>query len=276
MPIFGRKVKVEFGEAGKQGKSIEGLRVSFRVSSSIDSEPNKAEIKIYNLNEASLSLIKSPKAVIRLYAGYDTPQVIFVGNPVKDGVRAELRSEEANYVDGITEIEARDGGYAYDNARINTSYNSKISSKQQFDDIAKALGLPKAEIFLPEFQRPYGMNMYGRVRDVLDRMAFERKAAWFIRDNALYMIERGKSTKEPERLAPLVSSKTKNLIGSPREKDGKISFKALLDPGIKPGKLLKLESKDYNGVYIAQEVSYEGDSGYDNSFYVNVVAIARG
>ncbi|MFA9271870.1 MAG: hypothetical protein ACEQSX_14160, partial [Baekduiaceae bacterium] len=76
--------------------------------------------------------------------------------------------------------------------------------------------------------------------------------------------------------AVVFSAAAGNLIGSPTPKDGgKLEVKALLAPSIRPGKMFSVESADYSGRYVADDVEFNGDSGWETPFYVTATGTAR-
>ena len=66
-----------------------------------------------------------------------------------------------------------------------------------------------------------------------------------------------------------VSAKRGNLVGSPAPKDKGLEVRALLDPGIRPGRRVVVVSAQVRGTYSVQSVDYIGDSGWDASFYAD-------
>jgi hypothetical protein len=269
--LLGRRVVLEFGTEGAAGKRFTDLRVGFRVDMSRSADPNKGRIVAYNLAAESVSLLQRPRAVVRLLVGYDVPRLIFVGTPIANGVRLER-----NGPDRVIVIEALDGGRAWQAARVDLSYAPQTSFAQVFADVVAAIGLPTGTVHAPAGLRfSSGLVLAGAARDVLSRLAVMADRHWFVRDGVLHFVEIGGDTGET---APLISSRTGNLIGSPmpraatKANEAAIEVRALLDPAIRPGRRFQLESEAFNGVYIARDVVFEGDSGYEAPFYVTITA----
>ncbi len=261
MALFGRQVHLQLGTSGSTGKTFSGFRVTFDVKMTRSSTPNEAVIELYNPNPATVALAQDPDAVIRLLVGYDTPLQVFTGNPIKNGVRLERRGP-----DRVLRLEAQDGGRAWGSARISVSFATQTTLRQVYDAIAEQLGLPAGTIRLDEdLVFPQGIALAGPARDVLDRLATSTASEWFIRDGVLQFVGSGEDTGEE---AIVFSATGGNLIGSPTPKDDGIEIKALLAPTLRPGRTFKVESADYNGLYVAQDVAFRGDSGWDQAFYV--------
>ena len=263
MALWRRQVFVQVGSPSETGKSFAGLRVSFDVKMSRASSPNSATLEIYNVNPASVALAQDSAAEVRLLVGYDVPRLIFVGNPVKNGVRLDRRGP-----DRVLHIEAQDGGRSYADSRVSVSFTTQTTARQVFDAVAAQMGLPQGTIRVDEtLVFPKGIVLAGPARDVLDRLADSLGSDWFIRDGALQFVGTGEDTGEA---AVVFSAGAGNLIGSPSPKDGGIQVRALLEPGIRPGKVFKVESEDYTGFYTAGDVQFQGDSGWDTPYYVVV------
>ena len=55
-----------------------------------------------------------------------------------------------------------------------------------------------------------------------------------------------------------------------------IAIVGLLEPSMRPGRLFVVQSRQFNGVYIARDVTFVGDSGWDVAYYVQVRGRPRG
>lgn len=268
MALFGRQVILQLGTEGGTGKSFEGFRVTFDVKMSKSSTPNSAVIEAYNLNPASIALAQDPAAVVRLFVGYDVPRQIFQGNPITNGVRLDRRGP-----DRVLRLELQDGGRAWQDARVSISYSTSTTLRQVYDAISAQLALPAGTVRIAEdFTFPQGITLSGPVREVLDRLATSTSAEWFIRDGAIQWIGSGEDTGEQ---AVVFSAAAGNLVGSPVPKDNGVEVTALLAPSLRPGKVFSLESEDYNGLYVAGDVGFKGDSGWDRPFYVTTSGTPR-
>ena len=267
--LFGREVAIEFGTEGTTGRRLSGLRIAFDVLHTRSSPPSPARVQVWNLSDASISALQAPRSVVRLYTGYKDdglPKLIFAGNPTTTGTKIERQG-----VDRVATIELRDGGDRYQSARVDKSFRASTSFAEVFAEALDAFGLPSAG-GLPagssKITFPNGLHLAGTARDVFDMLAAAAGAHWFIRDGVVFMLGREAGTTET---APVFSSKARNLIGSPsRTEDEGIEIRALLDPSMRPGRPFRVESREFNGNYIARDVHFIGDSGFDLPFYVDV------
>ncbi len=269
MALFGRQVVLSIGPDGGVGREFRGFRVRFKVEMNRSSTPNTAVIEAFNLAPASIALAQEPTSVVELRVGYDVPLLIFRGNPVKDGVRLDRQG-----TDTVLRIEAQDGGRAYTTSRISVSYSTNTTAQEVFDAVALQMGLPQGTIRVPAAATfPRGITLNGPAREVLDRLSRSLACEWFVRDGVLQFIAAGEDTGES---AVVFSASAGNLIGSPTPKDdGKIEVKALLAPSLRPGKVFSVETADYTGLYVADDVSFTGDSGWETPFYVTATGKAR-
>lgn len=265
--LFGRQVILQLGTEGETGKSFRDLRVGFNVKMSRSSTPNTATIKAYNVNAGTVALLQQPRAVARLLVGYDTPQLIFTGNPVKNGVTLERQGP-----DRILTIEAADGGRAWQEARVSIAFATETTLRQVYDEVARQMGLPAGTIRVSEdvvFSQ--GLTLSGPARDVMDRIARSTSSDVFIRDGVLQLVGTGEDTGEQ---AVVFSTKTGNLIGAPSRKDAGVEVTALIAPALRPGRKFVVESADINGVFVAGDVEFDGDSGFAQPFYVKTTGKA--
>ena len=269
MALWGRQVILSIGPEGGEGRQFAGFRVRFRVKMSRSSTPNDATIEAYNLSPTSIALAQEPTSVVELRVGHDVPLLIFRGNPTKNGVRFER-----NGTDTVLHIEAQDGGRAYREARVSVSYSTATSAQQVFDAVAEQMGLPQGTIRVPaDVTFPRGIVLNGPARDVLDRLTRSLACEWFVRDGVLQFVGQGEDTGES---AVVFSATAGNLVGSPTPKDdGTLEVKALIAPSLRPGKVFSVQSADYNGLYVADDVEFQGDSGWETPFYVTATGKAR-
>lgn len=265
--LFGRQVAIEIGPEGGVGVRHTGLRVSFRVEHKASKAVSTAEIAIYNPAPTTIGALRVPGTAIRLLVGYDVPRVIFQGPPVKNGLDLQVRGP-----DRVFTVDAADGGRAY----VGTAMNTSLTTPSTFGQVL-ALILAQTLWFrgyidpsVEGISLPHGIVLQGRPAEILDRLAAAVPplgADWFIRDNSLYIVPRGQATPE---VAPLISSVQGNLIGSPTPTKEGVKVQALIDATMRPGRSFIVQSLLVNGTYVARDVTFEGDSGYEQPFYMTI------
>jgi hypothetical protein len=265
---FGRQVVLQIGTLGAAGRSFRDLRVSFRVEQTKSSTPNKAQIDVYGLAPESVSLLQLRGAVVRLQAGYEAPRLIFTGSPIKNGVRLEKLGPER-----VLHIEATDdGGRAWQSSRVSLAFATQTSARQVFDAVALELGIARGPyLAVEDVQLPHGLAMSGPAREILDRVAASIGATWMITDGVLEVVPRGNDIGQP---AVVLSAAGGNLVGSPVPKDDGLEVTSLLEPSLRPGRLFVLQSEQFNGAYVARDVTFVGDT-HGQAFYSTVTGKPR-
>ncbi len=264
MDRWGRQVELLLGNEGSLGRRYRGLRVSFSVKMTSSSEPNSAVIRAYGVGKEAIAAMQEPGAVVRLNAGYDAPRLIFQGSPTDGGVTYERLGAES-----LLTIEAEDGGREFRLADVNFSFATDTTAGQVIAETAEQLGIPVGYIEISsDAIYPYGYTAVGKARTVLDNLAVAEGSVWYIRDGALYWHPKAGSTGES---AIVLSSGQGNLIGTPILRDGNVEVRALLDPSIRPGRPFIVIAEEMNGLFTARDVTFVGDSGWTNDYYVNVV-----
>lgn len=268
MLLFGRQVYAQFGLPGTEGRSFKDLRISFSAEFTRAGTPNKGSVDIYNLAPESLQAIQLPGVVVRVFAGYDVPRLIFSGNPVKNGVKI-LRQGP----DRIAHVEVQDGGNVYAGARVSLNFATDTTLSQVLAAVSAQVGLPAGAIRPPgDVHLPYGCTYSGPARDILDRLARGLGSDWFIRDGALCFVGSGADTGET---VLVISADSGNMVNSPApQDDGKVEVTALLDPSLRPGRLFQIRSERVNGLFICDSVRFQGDT-HAQPFYATAIGIRR-
>jgi len=263
---YNRQVFLDVGVPGGSFRRFEDLRVSARVRKGLEGEPNNAEIDVYNTNEDSISAAQEDGAIVRLFAGYGVPRLIFEGSINRGGAVMKKQGP-----DRVLSIDAKDGGRQFRQARINETFDRGTDLAEVFDVLADATELPLGAIEIPQgAQLTQGVTLTGRVSDALDRLARSLDVSISVQDQFLQVIPRGGFGPEQ---AILVSSAdgTKNLIGSPSPGSDGLEVRAILDGRFLPGQRISLDSERFNGVYRVISLEHVLDSGWDQSFYSDLV-----
>lgn len=264
-----RQTVLQLGTDGSTGREFTGanFRIGFDVEMSDTSKPNPAKIQLWGASPDTIALVQQDNAVVRLLVGYqsEVPRLIFTGNPIADGARVERQG-----VDRILTIEAQDGARAYQSARVDETLATDTTLADFAARAAAAMGVPLGTVDLGEADSTAlsGLSLTGSARDLLDRVATMAGAQWTIRDGALQLWQRGGTTGEQ---AVVFSSTTGNLIGAPTRKEkGAVEVTALIAPSMRPGRAFRIESETVTGNFVAEDVRFKGDSGWQAPFFVVV------
>ena len=233
-----RKVQVIIGKAGS-GLLVENLRVQFEVSKTIESAPNVAIIKIFNLHPDNEAKIKNEYDEVLLNAGYEgAMSQIFSGN-----IKHVYRYRDKN--DYITEIEAGDGDKDFRNAVMNETLAAGTTNMQL---VERAVGTFKGvggttlgHVQINDRERLRGKVISGNTRDVLRDVARESGANWSIQDGQLVIV----NANDVLPGEAIVIRADTGMLGAPEINDKGIAVTCLLNPQIRVNGSIKL---DNNGI----------------------------
>lgn len=262
--LFGRTVIAEIGVEG-QIRRWDGLQINGNVKKERRTSANTADIEIYNLSKDSIVAAKSSGAVLRLYAGYSIPRLLFTGTINPGGAVLEKQGP-----DRILRVSAKDGGYEYLRARVNKTFKRGVTWREVFDELAAVTGLPLGTVRVPPGRTRRPIVLEGSVEDVMQRLADSTRSEVSIVNSAWQVLPIGEPA--PDQAIVVSSRRLFNLVGSPSPQDQGMKIKALLDARYNPGRRIVLESEDYEGDYRIISVDHEFDSGHGAAFFSTMFA----
>ena len=236
---------------GAGSKRIEGFRIKFSCEKSNESNPNKAQVEIYNLSESTRSMMELKGAKFQLQAGYDGNLESFFFGDITKVVH------KIDGLDVISTLEVRDGDNKHRNAFINKGYPPNTTVAQVFQDLTqsfKPLGV--VMVGVPKGKFGNGYTASGLSREVMNTLCKQHDLEWSFQHEVLQIVPK----KGFLLNLPVVVSPATGLIGSPEKTEKGIQFKTLLNSKLVPGTRIKLESRLINGIYKIRKVSHEGDS----------------
>lgn len=264
--LFGRKMRLEVGVPGEQGRSWDGLRLTSSIKKSARPAPNEATITVTNLNADSRAWLERPDLACQMFAGYeDAPGLLFAGQ-VDEVAHAYAGTE------WTTTIQARDGSAAFQALTDTPVWRGPLNSNDVLRRVAAGMGLklPSLPSSLPVVDFPDGFTAGRHGRATLDALAEELDFTWSIQNGALVVAARGEPTSPRIRLFKAGTG----LIGSPEKNKRGVTLKVQLDGGITPGDLVQVESKVVSGTYLVRTVEHNADS-HEDGFITTMEAIRR-
>lgn len=254
------------------------LRISFDIAHHTGGDPSKGKVTLYGLSADSRKWIKDNGHQLLVRAGYGAAMGdIFAG----DVTRVEIQKDLS------VQITAGDGEQALQDSTISLTLAPGTSLSDAITAITDQLGLNVGH--LPDYEDvPFlaGCVLHGPVSVYLDWVARELGCQWWIQDGELIIQKPGYPLDE---LAMVVNIHT-GLVGRPKgltkkreQQDGEaedtavedvwgVGWTQLLDPRMRPGRYVRLESQQFTGVYVPETVKFIGDSGWDDTFYCEVEA----
>lgn len=234
-----RQLEVIVG-AGGSGLSIKDLLIQFEVIKTADKEPNRANIKIFNLNPDNEARVKEEFDEVLINAGYpDAVGLIFRGN-----IMHVYRYKEGP--DLVIEIEASDGDKDYRKATVNRSFAAGSTNTDvleqclaSFEGVGNTI---EGTILMPERSYLRGKVVAGTTRHALDVLAREAGANWSIQDGELTMV--GVLETLPDEVQ--VINKDTGMIGSPEVNEKGVTVRCLLNNKLKVNGQIELDMASIN------------------------------
>ena len=265
---FGRLCEVNVG-----GLRVESLRVGFTVDKTTKREPNTCEIAVYNLSRAHRQALETGygkfrvpgtklKAIpVRLAAGYAGTgmSLLFYGQ------LREVFSRPESDGSWVTVLRSGDGDRAT-RARATFGFRPGVSIARVVESLTgeMGIGLGNAAKQLVEARLTglggtigRGVAFEGAAPEQLDAILRSAGYEWSIQDNALQVVPIGKSL---DMLGTVLSPQT-GLVDVPTtDEKGNLQARALLLPGLVPGRRVKVRSSTISGVWRIERVRYAGDT----------------
>jgi len=260
---FGRKYKIQVDTI-----VFDNLDVEFHILKSLKKDPNTLDLTIYNLNKdhrRQLESVENP--IVQIEAGYeDNMGVIYLG--LLREVSSVLKQP-----DWVTTLTSGDGEKKKRNGRVNKSFAAGTKWKRVLKEVAKTLEIETGNLdevigsgklieATDEFS--HGVVVSGQASKEMDRLIRSAGLEWSIQDGAFQILEAGKAlAKEAIVLTP-----NTGLIGSPTvSSDGILTFTALLNPNILPGKQIHVFTDLISGFFRCEKIEYTCHSR-GNDWYV--------
>lgn len=247
-----RIVQVRVGQSGAAGFQWTGpLYITFDVEVHTGRTPSKGTIALHNLKDDSVAFIESPNQVVQLLAGETVPNLLFQGD-----VHPRDSGTKWNGPTRVTTIKAADGRRIFRDANFTGSYPPNTTRDTILPDVIAAMAIPSGYIAtLPPKQYPAGWVWAGRGARALDDL-LGSDATWSIQRGALQIL----LANTPIPGNAVVISAATGMIGSPERTKNGANFRHILDPRIRPGGPVRIESKKFTGDCRVTKAQHFGDS----------------
>jgi hypothetical protein len=266
MTLFRREWAVTVGAI----RVMNPIRVAFDIERTTRSRPNTATVRIWNLtrsHQREIEQAATAQVVIEAgHAEHRGAETIFVGELFRArGQRASAIGTDISGLDAVTSIEARDGGRAYQRARISQGFEAGVSVVTVLRALARAMGVGNGnldqvagiELDAGGTSYPEGTTLTGQASRELTRILRPLRLTWSVQHGHLQILRRGTALQTTAvRLTP-----SSGLVGSPEVGTrGKVTATALLTPDLWPGRQVVLDSERVDGTFLCTTVRYRGDS----------------
>ena len=247
--------------AGQDDPTTPGLRIVFKISKTLQKDPNGSEITIYNLAPATRGKLQQKGVRVTLEAGYSTTGVqrLFVGD-----VRTADHVREGT--EWATKLKCGDGERSFQNARLSMSFAAGTGAGDVLLALCRATGLAIGNVptevanLSTTFQTGYCVS--GPLHRSIGRLVSSLGYTFSIQDGAIQVLSPGGTFGAQ---IPLIDPSSGLIgspeMGSPEKKSGKalVKFKSLLLAVI-PGGAVHLKSERYDGQVTLKKVAHEGDT----------------
>lgn len=253
---YGRQYILTIGNS-KESIQINNLRVAFSITHTHDKTPNKATLRVWNLNPSHRHQVTGGEfKQVALAVGYgslENCRVLYAGQITKPAVIREG-------LDFILELTCDDGATAYRDAFVNVTLAAGCTHEDVIAHCAGEMtGITPGNIGLPAdvtFTR--AKVCYGPARHVMSQVADHHGADWMIQNGELHVLH-------PDYCLPgegALLNEASGMLGSPKPTDRGLEVSCLLRPEITVGSLVRVESivADYGGDYKAVAVKSDGDT----------------
>jgi len=264
MLYFNRKVKLKIGREGQDGKEYENFTIDFQVDKDASAAENSATIVIMNLSPQSRALFEQENNIVELYAGYgDAVKLIFYGDVIEQGATHARQG-----ADWVTTVKATDGGKKMRETKVNVSFKADTKYRDVLNKLVETLGYTTEGLrSIPDdikFKNGYVASGY--VKDNLNILAEKYDMQWSIQDNSLQFMPQNEATSD----TAVVINRRHGMISSPIKTDKGIQVASLLNPELKIGRLIELESDilvaEGKSYYKVNKLSHKGNSK-EGDFY---------
>ncbi len=272
--LFHRRASVIIQPPGDERNPWENLRISFEVGKTIDTEPNKGTVTIYNLSRESRNRIQQKRDILILKVAYrNRPfETLYIG---------EIRfvSHRKEGAEWLTVCECGDGDSALNQLQVSNTFGPGTTIVQVFEslriDLINSLapiGYSVSSNFnqvissisgfatSDENTEPLtstgvfskGITLFGTFGSIINELAGKLGIDVFFNNLTLYALKKN----ETLGLDPIYLTPRTGLIGSPRAlEDGGYAITALITPDFIPGRKITFETVSLSRQRVPQLVT---------------------
>lgn len=261
---FGRHISLVIATPGGQGIELGKLRIVFEVKRGDKQTPNSCDARVYNLSSSTANQLRSSKngapeftqLVLKASYGNQPPAQLFAGSITQ--VRLGREDQKNSYI----AFTAADGDEAYNFAPsaftlaagslpmtavqriIGFMANFKYGdpTRASTDGQTTTQGYIPPDLNSNANRTIRGRVYYGNSRDELRQIADNNDCWCSIQDGQVQFVP--KTGYIPE--TPILITPSTGLIGVPEQSQTGLKVRVLLNPSIKIGRVIKLDSSDIN------------------------------
>lgn len=261
-------------EAQLADKSFHGndFTIGFDVPFDDENESNVAELKIYNLSDATVAALKKDSPAV-LIAGYQSAAGAILTGTIKHA------ASHWQGVDKITTVEVVDNNDAWLNTPVKKTYKEGTTAKEILSDLLPLTRLEISAFSLPKVQTyPRGKTLNTTLGNAIKALAKDCDAKMHVNRGRIFL----RPAKEGDSVGIVIDA-DHGLIGSPErieeehtevKSNKKVNVtgwkvKTLLNPLITTDVVLQITSKTANGVFRVKSGKHAGQSD-GGAYYTEV------
>lgn len=243
-----------------KAKEISQLKIVFDIELTDSSDANKAKITIYNPNDETINIINEKGSKIAFSAGYkglstdadELVEVLITGDIMR--VIPSSKGIDKSYT-----IECGDSEIAIKDSVVNKSFGAKTAIKDVINDVASTLGLAVSDNSDKDLGTlENGLALSGKSKNALDMLTLKVGIKWTIQNGELFFYKLNGSNGQDV----VILNSSSGLIEAKKAKkdeDG-YNIKSLLNPKFRPGRIIRVQSKNVSGDFIISKVQFKGDT----------------
>lgn len=248
-------------------EGVSGLDVEFDVERSLNPDPNRARIAVYNFSlDTRTALREEEDLVVQLEVGYGTESTLIFRGDV-DEVRTIRQGPDV-----ITEFEAGDGAKAMGQSFSSRSYGANASLNDMIGALLRDLGRAGLKIgqaslrpstfrFLASGKTwPRGEALHGSSWEQLTEVCKACGIEASVQSGSVTFTE----SKKPLEGRRVNLSFDTGLLSTPeKSKDKRISASSIVVPGLVPGIEVQIQTQGLEGLFRCTQARYTGSTFAD-------------
>lgn len=244
------------------------IRIQFSVTKTIGGAPNQLDLILTNLQESTRNRIRQRLTRVAVSAGYLEGAGAGLRRVATGGVLSSVPSREGTEI--ITTVAALDGLGGISRGVYRKSFGPKVPLSVVVSGIARSMpGVEVGPVLLPGALGISGRTFAGRSAELLDDLADQWGFSWSVQNGVFQAVEDTKSLTTLHTLSWRDGTlrEARPLLSGPMQVQTGVEVLAPLDPRIKPGDLVKIESRinpSLNRVYTVHEHDMAGDTHGDD------------
>jgi hypothetical protein len=269
---IGPLTEQEGGGPKNQGIKIIGtgsdksLRVQFNVQKTLAGAPNKVQVNITGLKEATRRRVQSGLTSVSVSAGYERGPEASMRELAKGGVLSCL--PRGTLPDIITEINALDGFAGRAQGTYRKSFSGPVPVRDVVLDVARSMPgiiVSESTITVQGTLGPRGGTFAGASADILDELGDQWGFSWSVQNGVFQALDDDRSLSR----IILASWRDGSLLDvqptltGPEQVQTAIEARLRLDARVDPGVQVRIESKvnsSLNGLYPVHTCESAGDT----------------